>query len=103
MYVLMYLLSSIVGDKTSKCPNGAAACRIHGDNVYDVGQPEDKLKRNVNGNLELRYTSKKNVTGCTVTPATTIEFRCPKQGGVSFSLVDIKILFKKIISSVLLS
>ena len=51
--------------------------------MIDAGQPDTKLKRNVNGNLELHYTSNQTVTGCTVKPATTIEFICPKQGGVN--------------------
>ena len=69
------------GAATAKCPKGSGACRIHGDTFTDAGQPDTKLKRNVKGNLELHYSSNQTVTGCTVKPATTIEFICPKQGG----------------------
>ncbi|XP_076077705.1 cation-independent mannose-6-phosphate receptor-like [Mytilus galloprovincialis] len=69
------------GAATAKCPKGSGACRIHGDTVNDMGQPDQKLKRNINGNLELRYSSQQNVTGCTVHPSTAIEFICPKKGG----------------------
>lgn len=56
--------------------------------MNDMGQPDQKLKRNINGNLELRYSSQQNVTGCTVHPSTAIEFICPKKGGVRYICLD---------------
>ena len=47
------------------------------------------------GNLELHYSSNQTVTGCTVKPATTIEFICPKQGGVNVKHIYLFFVTKK--------
>ena len=67
------------------CPEGAGACKIAHGVATPLGSPTGNLQTDSDGHLVLKYTSSPDSVpaGCTSPPSTTINFICPKRGGVS--------------------
>ena len=87
MHVLLPVFTG-VGDKTSRCPAGSAACRMNNNTVIDMGQTTQKLQFK-NGRLTLTYKSNTVPSSCTAKPTTTIEFVCPEAGAVSLLILTL--------------
>ncbi|KAL4233045.1 Cation-independent mannose-6-phosphate receptor [Mactra antiquata] len=69
---------------TTGCPKGSGACRKDGLTYENFGvvNSNDGLKRGVDGNIRLKYSTSTSDTlppGCTSPPSTTITFICPRR------------------------
>ncbi|XP_055888521.1 cation-independent mannose-6-phosphate receptor-like [Biomphalaria glabrata] len=75
-------IDATVTDDTKDCVKGSSACKVVNKSVSDNGRPKTGLQATSEG-VRLVYTSTIRPPSCIMDPSTTINFYCPKRGGVS--------------------